>query len=315
MNIYSAPVKRINKYRCISLILLAAGILCVACSPKHTPYVSACATIRDNTPICLVPEAPGVSVYEDNNVVIDYSNASSGYIMISYLGSAPLVKVQITGPDYMTYSYDIRDNNENYYPVSAGEGLYTMEIYEQIEGMTFSKLCDFEQNFSVSDEHQAFLYPNVYVKFDSDSDIVAKAKEMAAPAHDDLEAINYIYNYLIENISYDLDKANNVESGYIPDPDEILEIKKGICLDYASVMTGMLRSQRIPARMEVGYAGTAYHAWLSAYAENIGWINGIVEFDGTNWSIMDPTVASNSGEDALVSFIGDGGSYLTKYIY
>ena len=80
-------------------------------------------------------------------------------------------------------------------------------------------------------------------------------------------------------------------------------------------MTSMLRSQQIPARMEVGYAGDAYHAWISAYADNIGWINGLVEFDGKDWSLMDPTVAANQGQEALQSFIGDGENYVTKFIY
>ena len=89
----------------------------------------------------------------------------------------------------------------------------------------------------------------------------------------------------------------------------------GICLDYSAVMASMLRSQGIPTRLEVGYAGTAYHAWISTYITDIGWVNGIIEFDGTNWSLMDPTFAANSSESALKSFIGNGSNYKTKYVY
>ena len=120
---------------------------------------------------------------------------------------------------------------------------------------------------------------------------------------------------MIENITYDYNKANTVQSGYVPNPDEILASGTGICLDYASVMTAMLRSQQIPTRLEVGYAGDAYHAWISTYVENQGWINGIIQFDGQNWSIMDPTFAANAGEKELKNFIGDGSNYVTKYIY
>ena len=100
----------------------------------------------------------------------------------------------------------------------------------------------------------AFLYPNQYVNFNSSSRVVEEAKILVAPAHDDLEAINYVYNYIVENFTYDYDKAENVQSGYIPDVDEIFEIKTGICLDYAAVMASMLRSQQIPTKLEVGYA-------------------------------------------------------------
>ena len=114
---------------------------------------------------------------------------------------------------------------------------------------------------------------------------------------------------------YDYNEAETVQSGYIPDIDEVLSTKKGICLDYAVLMSSMLRSQRIPTRMEVGYAGTAYHAWISTYITDVGWVNGIIEFDGTKWSLMDPTFASNVNEKELKSFIGDGSNYSVKYIY
>ena len=97
--------------------------------------------------------------------------------------------------------------------------------------------------------------------------------------------------------------------------DEVLYTKKGICLDYAALMTAMLRSQRIPTRMEVGYAGTAYHAWISTYITDIGWVNGMIQFDGKDWSLMDPTFASTTSEKELKSFLNDSSNYRLKYIY
>ena len=67
--------------------------------------------------------------------------------------------------------------------------------------------------------------------------------------------------------------------------------------------------------MEIGYAGTAYHARLSTYIKDVGWVNGMIEFDGKDWSLMDPTFASNTKEEALKEFIGDGKNYQVKYIY
>jgi len=235
--------------------------------------------------------------------------------MVQYLGDATMVKLQIIGPDNMPYTYDIDNNEMEAFPISAGNGLYQIFVHELVQGNEYSTIYNENFDFGVSNEHGAFLYPNQCIKFTKDNLVVSKAEEIVATAHDDLEAINLVYNYMVNNFTYDTAKANNAQGGYIPDVDEILNLKTGICVDYATVMTAMLRSQGIPTRMEVGYAGTAYHAWISTYAENIGWINGIVEFDGTSWSLMDPTVASNSGEEALKSFIGDGKNYLTKYIY
>ena len=145
------------------------------------------------------------------------------------------------------------------------------------------------------------------------------AAELCETAASDLDCVSLIYNYLIENISYDYDKADQITSGalstYIADIDGALNSGKGICLDYAALMTCMLRSQRIPTRMEVGYASSAYHAWISTYITDIGWVNGIVEFDGSSWSLMDPTFAASSSEEELREFIGDGSNYSVKYIY
>ena len=88
-----------------------------------------------------------------------------------------------------------------------------------------------------------------------------------------------------------------MQSGYLPDIDETLETGKGICFDYAALMTAMLRTQRIPTRLVVGYAGTLYHAWISVYIEGTGWIDNIIYFDGTQWVRMDPTFAA-AGEEA-----------------
>jgi len=306
-------INKLNIY--ISIILCMGTLFCGGCS-KEKDYVSKSTTIRDNTPVCLVPEAPGRDVTGNELITIDKSNSSEGYIMVTYLGNSTGVKMQITGPDYMTYTYDIVDNNTQCFPVSAGDGEYTIGAYELIEGTQYSTIYSESLEFTITNEFGAYLYPNQYVQFNKDSEVVAKGAELVSEAHDDLEAIDDIYDYLVGNITYDKEKAANAQGGYIPDVDEILEKKTGICIDYAAVMTSMLRSQKIPTRMEIGYAGSAYHAWISTYVKDIGWINGVVEFDGVNWSLMDPTVAASSGDKTLKKYIGDkDNTYLTQFTY
>ena len=57
-----------------------------------------------------------------------------------------------------------------------------------------------------------------------------------------------------------------------------LRTGRGICFDYASLTAAMLRSQNIPARLEIGYSGDVYHAWISVYTEETGWIDRLIEF-------------------------------------
>ena len=43
----------------------------------------------------------------------------------------------------------------------------------------------------------------------------------------------FFYTYVTEHITYDYDKADSVEAGYLPDVDETLQSGTGICFDYA----------------------------------------------------------------------------------
>lgn len=109
-------------------------------------------------------------------------------------------------------------------------------------------------------------------------------------------------------------------SGYLPDVDTILKEKKGICFDYAAVMATMLRTQNIPTRMEIGYAliddEAVYHAWISVYIQDVGWIDDLIQFDGKNWSMMDPTLISDSNNSASMrDVVKNKNNYTTKYLY
>ena len=94
-----------------------------------------------------------------------------------------------------------------------------------------------------------------------------------------------------------------------------MEAGTGICFDYASLMTALLRSQHIPTKLEVGYSGEAYHAWISVYLDEVGWVDNIIEFDGKDWSLMDPTLAASNSADSVKKYFGDGSNCTVKYSY
>lgn len=282
--------------------------------PTPTPVSSDTQGTRDNTAFCLVPSADGIVTDGNELVTLDLSHIDCGYFMTKYLGSNDKVKMQVTGPNDITYTYNLKTSFEAF-PFAAGNGEYMIAVHENISGTQYATIFSTNVTVSITDEFSPYLYPNQYVDFNNNSDIVSLASELAYSANDDLTVVTNIYNYIISNITYDFDKAANVQSGYIPVVDEILITKKGICFDFASAMASMLRSQRIPTRLEIGYAGETYHAWISTYLDEKGWVNGIIEFDGQSWKLMDPTFAAGSSEKDLKDFIGDGTNYVTKYIY
>ena len=271
---------------------------------------------RDSTPRVLTPSADGVTVYQNDFASIDASNTSQGYVMVKYNGTNEKVKLRITCPDQSCYTYLISDRGAyDTFPLTAGNGSYALQVLENVAGDTYTVSLAQSINVNIEDEFLPFLYPNQYVNFHTDSKAVSKGSDLAKDTYSDLDVVQNIYNYVIKNISYDTEKAQNVSYGYVPDIDDTLSSKKGICFDYAALMTSMLRSQNIPTKLEVGYSGDAYHAWISTYIDDKGWVDDIIQFNGNTWQIMDPTLAATNDSAAVKKYVGDGSHYVVKYTY
>ncbi len=268
----------------------------------------------DNTPKVLVPSAEGTIVTGNDSIEIDLSNTAKGYLMARYTGSSDKVKFFIVTPDEIRYTYDLPASTDwMALPFTAGNGSYTLDVREHVGDELYSNLFQETVEVTLEDEFTPFLYPNQYTWFSEDSQAVKKASELTEGCSSGLDAVTQIYNYVIENVEYDYDKAASVQSGYLPDVDETLSSKKGICFDYAALMTAMLRSQGIPTKLEIGYSGEIYHAWINTYLEETGWVDHIIEFDGKNWSLMDPTLAAGNDSSSVKDYVGDGSNYTVKY--
>lgn len=271
---------------------------------------------RPSDPVVYIPEAPGTSLIGADPLIIDVSNCSSGYVMAKYSGIAEKANIQITGSDGVSYKYFLTPSDSyTPLPLTAGDGTYQIDGYENISGNEYAVLFRQTMDVQLEDELLPFLYPSQYVNFNTDSQAVLAASETVRSASDDLEAVEDIYHFVIGSVVYDEEKAENVTSGYLPDVDETLSSGKGICFDFAALTAAMLRSQDIPTRLEIGYSGSIYHAWISVYLEETGWIDNIIEFRGDGWTRMDPTfAASNENSEKILEYIGDGSNYTTQYI-
>lgn len=300
-----------KKNRLIPLLsCLLVPLLLTGCQGKET----APREPRDNHAHVLVPQADGKQTEGNDLVSVDTSNKSEGYICIRYLGSAAKAKAILTGGDGMDYQYNLSPGDDMaVLPLTAGDGSYLLHIYEQLSGDQYASVYTTVLDVTLQNEFGPFLYPNQYVRFSAETQAVALAESLCADARTDLDVVSAVYHYVTENITYDTEKAETVTSGYLPDVDETLETGTGICFDYAALMTCMLRSQRIPTRLEIGYAGSVYHSWISTYLEEAGWVDNIIEFDGKSWKLMDPTFAANADDTSADTYIGDGEEYILKF--
>lgn len=262
----------------------------------------------------LVPEAPGKKTLGASPLILDISNTGQGYLTAISDSNDQKMNVQLTTEEGVVYSYFISPGESAVIPFSAGSGTYQVCCYQQIDGSQYAALFADTLEVSLKNEFLPFLYPNQYVNFTPDSESSKLALSIVSEDTSDVDALTAIYNYVVRNLTYDYDLADNVEAGYLPDVDATLKSKKGICFDYAALTTAMLRARDIPCKLQIGYAGTVKHAWINVYIRSKGWVDKAVEFSGDSWSRMDPTFDSNSqDEESIQQYIGDDDNYSVQF--
>lgn len=290
------------------ILLFTAVILCTlllcGCSGDDPPVNPG--TITDDYIVSVrnsveMPEMGNNIAAENEYAAIEVSHINDGYFYVE-LKKEPeqRLKLQVTKGDDIYY-YDLfYDGEPCVFPLQLGNGAYKIKIYRNVEASRYSFMIGTTVTVKLSNENAAFLLPSQIVSYSRDSDSITQSINLTFGAENDLAKVQAIFEWIVKNIDYDYPKAATVESGYLPDVDETLRTKKGICFDYAALFAAMLRANGIPAKLIIGYAdpGNVYHAWNMVYITDIGWMSAEIYFDGENWQLADATfAASNSTSD------------------
>lgn len=293
-------------------------------SEKPSATSSTRKKISDSGPIKIptiyTPVLNGTTIYKnkENTALIDASNKNSGYIGIKYLGDNHKVKVQIKKASN-TYNYDLpSDGQYVIYPFQLGNGTYSVTVLENVSGTQYLPILSESINVNISKPNNVYLYPNQYVWFTQNSAVVKKSAQVCHGYTKNIDKISAIFEYVTTSISYDYNKAKTVQSGYLPNVDEILNTRKGICFDYAAVMAAMCRAQGIPTKLITGYVSPngVYHAWNEVYTQEKGWITISFYLNNIGFNIVDPTFYSNmSNNKEAATYIGNGSNYKNYHIY
>lgn len=262
----------------------------------------------------LTPEAPGKKTLGSSPLILDISNQDQGYLTAESDSDDSRMNIQLTAPSGVVYSYFLEPDEQTVLPFSEGSGEYLITCYQQVDGNQYAALYTETLTIKLQNEFLPFLYPNQYVDFSSKSKTCKLAASLVKEDMTDIDILKTFYTYVTSHISYDYDKADSVEAGYLPDVDDTLSTGTGICFDYAALTTAMLRSQDIPCKLQIGYSGDVKHAWIDVYIRGSGWVTKAVSFDGDTWKLMDPTFDANSdGDEAIQEYIGDESNYTVQF--
>ncbi len=177
------------------------------------------------------------------------------------------------------YYYSLNNKQENL-PIQLGDGAYTVKILQNISGNRYKVLDKSTLTVQGSNSLDVYLSSSQPVYWQGMNQVIGLASSLTINSKTDAEKVKAIYSYIIENITYDNNKINNISTDYVPNLEEILSSKSGICYDYAALFAGMLRSEGIPTKLVKGYKNDMreYHAWNEVMIEG-NWVTIDTTYD------------------------------------
>jgi len=217
-----------------------------------------------------------------STVDVDSSQVINGIVRVKFnTGTTKKVKLLISkGEQRVQYNLS---NSEAYigFPLQLGDGTYTVGIYENTTDNKYRAVHTKSFYVTITDTKKVYLNSVQEISWRHDSQAVLLAGKLLQEAtlkkqqsHKNMavqlterEKVNVLYNYVVNNISYDYNKIKTLNYDYLPNIDQTILDKSGICYDYSALLGGMLRSQGIPTKMAKGYTTwtSVYHAWNEVY--------------------------------------------------
>lgn len=222
---------------------------------------------------------PATAVHAAEN--IDKSQLNSGIVSINYQPASNVPTKVMISKGGLNYTYNLDLNSR--LPLQSGDGEYIIYILENVAGNKYKVVKQEKITASLPNKNAVYLQSIQLINWNEDMEIIKKAKELAVNTKDDQEKLTAIYNYIVNNISYDYQKATQLSADYIPSIAETSKTGQGICYDYAALTAAMLRSVGIPTKLIMGYKNDIqeYHAWNQVYLQ-----------DSNEWVTIDTTYDS-----------------------
>ncbi|MCI8468905.1 MAG: transglutaminase domain-containing protein [Eggerthellaceae bacterium] len=244
---------------------------------------------------------------------IDVSTVNQGYVGASATNSSRL-KFQVIRGD-RTYNYDLpSDGTPIICPINMGDGSYTFRIMQNTSGSNYVEVASATADVALESPFAPYLVPNVFCDYTASSAVVTQARSLAANAQNEGDVVRAVYDWMVDHITYDKDKAAQLAdaTGYVPSPDSTLSTQTGICFDYASLAAAMFRSLGIPCQIVTGYVSpdNIYHAWNMIYIDG-SWVSAQITVNPDTWTRVDLTFAAAGAGGT----IGDGTTYTDRYTY
>lgn len=195
------------------------------------------------------------------------------------------------------YYYSLNNNKENL-PIQLGDGSYTVKILQNTSGNKYKVMDKSTLTVKGSNSLDVYLTSAQPVYWEGKSKLQSLTKSLTQNLKTDKEKVDAFYSYIVNNIKYDSNKINNISTDYVPQLEETIDSKLGICYDYAALFAGMLRSEGIHTKLVKGYKSDMkeYHAWNEVLIDG-NWVTIDTTYDAALNNLKNkPSMYKNSNE-------------------
>lgn len=212
----------------------------------------------------------GPPLKAEEGAKIDILGVPQGTVTLNYsLDQGKKCKVMIEKSGKTLY-YNLKGTSgTETFPLQMGNGTYTVAVLENVSGTQYRYLTKETVALEQEDPLEVYLQSVQLIKWDRDDPVIEQAGELTQSMGNDLDKLEAVYGYIVNNYKYDYDKLGKLPSDYVPDINSTYKTKKGLCYDFAALCGGMLRSVGIPAKLVKGYGKgiEGYHAWNEVYVD------------------------------------------------
>lgn len=191
-------------------------------------------------------------------------------------------EIKITGNPVLNHFFDYWGNGTAYFTLNPAHEelvidsrLIVRTIAQDIDESK-SKIEDWEQLTSLKSKDIMLFDYSIIEKIEHQEIIDAIIEELGLSELPPIQTAKIANQYIFENYKY-VKGITTIETTV----DEIIQLKSGVCQDFAHLLLHIFRTLGLPARYVSGYicpnksgmrGEGATHAWVDVYLPNLGWI-------------------------------------------
>ena len=222
---------------------------------------------------------------------VDPSNCMNGTIKVTLVNPESETRYKLgVALNGQCYYYDLEPEKEVVVPLQMGNGAYLLLLLQNAHDNLYS-IVSKAKVYAKPDPNRIWLESNVKVNFTSSDTISRLKSELKRIGLRSSDSASVKYQKITTDTRYGFAYDHIAMIKRLPqtpyaDLDRILSRRMGLCEELSALTVALLRLEGIPAKLVIGRANGADHAWVEAFIDN-------------ETKVFDPTVIEERQEKVI----------------